>query len=56
MVYYGFSLNTANLHGDMYLNFFIAQMVEIPSVAATMFLIYKWVIQEFVLIKNRINQ
>ncbi|ELU12744.1 hypothetical protein CAPTEDRAFT_108865, partial [Capitella teleta] len=41
MVYYGLSYNTPNLDGDMYLNFFIGQLVEIPSVAATMYLIYK---------------
>ena len=41
MVYYGLSYNTPNLYGDMYLNFFIGQMVEIPSVMATMILIYK---------------
>lgn len=41
MVYYGLSYNTPNLDGDMYLNFFIGQMVEIPSVAVTLFLIYK---------------
>ena len=43
MVYYGLSYNTPNLPGDMYVNFFIGQMVEIPSVAATMWVIYKWV-------------
>ena len=41
MVYYGLSYNTPNLYGDMYINFFIGQMVEIPSVVATMWLIYK---------------
>ena len=41
MVYYGLSYNTPNLYGDMYLNFFIGQMVEIPSVIATLWLIYK---------------
>ena len=41
MVYYGLSYNTPNLDGDMYVNFFIGQMVEIPSVAVTMYLIYK---------------
>ena len=41
MVYYGLSYNTPNLYGDMYLNFFIGQMVEIPSVMATMILIYR---------------
>ena len=41
LVYYGLSYNTPNLYGNMYLNFFIGQMVEIPSVAVTMWLIYK---------------
>ena len=49
MVYYGLSYNTPNLYGDMYLNFFIGQMVEIPSVAATLFLIYKSVALFFLL-------
>jgi len=43
MVYFGQTLNTPNLYGDMYLNFFIGQMVEIPSVIATMWFIYKYV-------------
>ena len=43
MVYYGLTFNTPNLYGDMYLNFFLGQMVEIPSVAVTLFLIYKLV-------------
>lgn len=43
MVYYGQTLNTPNLYGDMYVNFFIGQMVEIPSVIATMWFIYKYV-------------
>jgi len=41
MVYYGLSLNTPNLYGDMYMNFFIGQMVEIPSVVVTMWVIYR---------------
>lgn len=42
MVYYGLSYNTPNLDGDMYVNFFIGQMVEIPSVAVTMWVIYRY--------------
>jgi len=42
MVYYGLSLNTPNLYGDMYINFFIGQIVEIPSVIVTMWVIYRW--------------
>lgn len=43
MVYYGQTLNTPNLYGDMYINFFIGQMVEIPSVIATWWFIHKYV-------------
>ena len=42
MVYYGLSLNTPNLYGDMYVNFFVGQVVEIPSVVVTMWLIYRY--------------
>ena len=31
MVYYGLSLNTSNLAGDPYFNFFIAVAVEYPA-------------------------
>jgi len=41
MVYYGLSFNTPNLYGDMYMNFFIGQVVEVPSVIVTMWLIYR---------------
>jgi len=47
MVYYGLSLNTPNLYGDMYINFFIGQMVEIPSVTVTMWIIYRY-LQTFI--------
>ena len=43
MVYYGLSYNTPNLDGNLYVNFFIGQMVEIPSVIVTMFLMYRQV-------------
>jgi len=42
MVYYGLALNTPNLYGDMYVNFFIGQVVEIPSVIVTMWVIYRY--------------
>jgi len=42
MVYYGLSLNTPNLYGDMYINFFVGQIVEIPSVIVTMWVIYRY--------------
>ena len=32
-VYYGLSLNTSNLGGDIYINFFIAGAVEFPAYA-----------------------
>ena len=41
MVYYGLTLNTPNLYGDLYINFFIGQIVEIPSVIVTMWVIYR---------------
>jgi len=44
MVYYGLSLNTPNLYGDMYINFFVGQVVEIPSVIATMWVIYRYIV------------
>ena len=43
MVYFGQTLNTPNLYGDLYLNFFIGQMVEIPSVIVTMWFIYRYI-------------
>lgn len=30
-VYYGLNLDTANLHGDPYLNFALGAVIEIPS-------------------------
>ncbi len=32
-VYYGLSLNTSNLGGDVYINFFVAGAVEFPGYA-----------------------
>ena len=31
MTYYGLSLNTGNLGGDFYMNFFISGLVEFPA-------------------------
>ena len=41
LVYYGLSYNTPNLEGNMYLNFFIQNIIEVPSVIVTMYLIFK---------------
>ena len=41
LVYYGLNINTRNLAGDPYLNFFIAACVEIPSVILTILVIDK---------------
>ncbi len=37
LVYYGLSLNTSNLGGNDYLNFFIAGAVEVPAYAFSQF-------------------
>ncbi|XP_072025827.1 solute carrier family 22 member 15-like [Amphiura filiformis] len=41
IVYYGLSLNSATLSGNMYLNVFLSCMVELP--ASLMILLQKWV-------------
>ncbi|CAH1774398.1 unnamed protein product [Owenia fusiformis] len=41
MVYYGLSLNTPNFQGDMYLNYFILQIIEVPALIITYFLIFR---------------
>lgn len=41
MVYYGVCFHIPNLYGDLYLNFALGGLVEIPSVAVTLFLLYK---------------
>ena len=37
--YYGLSLNTSNLNGDLYLNFAISGLVEAPGYLIVLFLI-----------------
>eukprot|EP00058_Branchiostoma_floridae_P009777 XP_002595265.1 hypothetical protein BRAFLDRAFT_233027 [Branchiostoma floridae] len=39
LVYYGLSLNTSNLGGDDYLNFFIGGAVEIPAYVSSIFVV-----------------
>ncbi|CAD5112779.1 DgyrCDS1990 [Dimorphilus gyrociliatus] len=41
MVYYGVCFHFPNLYGDLYINFALGGLVEIPSVAVTLFLLYK---------------
>ena len=40
LVYYGLSLNVKNLGGNMYVNFVLAGLVEIPSYMLTVFLLH----------------
>lgn len=42
MVYYGITLNTSNLAGDMYINFFISGAVEIPAYVWCYFVLHKF--------------
>ncbi|XP_022108294.1 organic cation transporter protein-like [Acanthaster planci] len=42
MVYYGMSLNSSNLAGDKYLNFFLIGLVEVPGYLVLYFLIEWW--------------
>ncbi|XP_078661280.1 organic cation transporter protein-like isoform X1 [Branchiostoma floridae x Branchiostoma belcheri] len=39
LVYYGLSLNTSNLGGDDYLNFFISGAVEIPAYISSVYIV-----------------
>ncbi|XP_078580614.1 organic cation transporter protein-like isoform X4 [Branchiostoma floridae x Branchiostoma japonicum] len=39
LVYYGLSLNTSNLGGDDYLNFFIGGVVEIPAYITSIYIV-----------------
>ena len=39
MVYYGLALNVKNLGGSLYINFVLASLIELPSYAATQFLL-----------------
>ncbi|XP_033637301.1 organic cation transporter protein-like [Asterias rubens] len=42
MVYYGMSLNSSNLAGDKYLNFFLLGLVEIPGYVVSYFMLEWW--------------
>ena len=39
MVYYGLALNVKNLEGNLYLNFALSSLIELPSFASTQFLL-----------------
>jgi hypothetical protein len=41
MVYYGLILNSSNLGGDIYFNFVMASLVEIPTLILVILLINK---------------
>jgi len=43
LVYFGISLNVGNLAGDMYLNFFILCIVEIPGALLLWFFMSRYV-------------
>ena len=42
LVYYGVTLSAGNLAGDIYLNFFLLSVVELPSALATLILLPKY--------------
>eukprot|EP00057_Strongylocentrotus_purpuratus_P015416 XP_011669890.1 PREDICTED: organic cation transporter protein isoform X1 [Strongylocentrotus purpuratus] len=42
LVYYGLSLNSSELAGDKYLNFFLLGLVEIPAYTLIMYTLVKW--------------
>ena len=43
MVYYGVSFSTPTLGGNMYLNFFLASIIEIPANYAGIWAMGRWV-------------
>ena len=42
-VYYGITLNTADLAGNRYVNLFLSGLVEIPAYTCTFFIVSKFV-------------
>ena len=43
-MYYGLSMNAANLGGDRYISFSLSGLVEIPSYVVAYFLVDRYVI------------
>lgn len=44
MVYYGVSLSSQTLDGNMYLNFFLTSIIEIPANAAAIYCMKRYTI------------
>ena len=44
IVYYGLALDSSNLAGNKYLNFFLLGLVEIPAYILAYFTMEKWVV------------
>lgn len=42
MTYYGLSLNTGNLAGDFYLNFFLTAVMDFPAYTMCLMLMDRW--------------
>lgn len=42
MTYYGLSLNTGNLAGDFYLNYFLAAVMDFPAYTLCLMLMDRW--------------
>ena len=41
-IYYGMTLNTASLHGSVYLNFFLGGLIELPANYGVVPVIHWW--------------
>jgi len=52
MVYYGVSFSTPTLGGNMYLNFFLASIIEIPANYVAIWALGRWVAGRDVLAEN----
>jgi len=48
MVYYGLSMNAANLGGDRYISFSLSGLIEIPSYIVAYFLVDRYVITTYI--------